>query len=390
MTFATGLSPPARERLGLDADARRVGGETEGALFGLLRHRVDDASERCADVLGVSAHRAIVEAHSLTAEHLGEPVERDPQAVLRDEHVRDERWREQSSLDEFLRLRHRHELEDGLVVTTVPFARFDGVLVGRARDDDPHGASAPIAVAIALFEADALDGALEHWVGDLDPRLWHLDVAQTASPCRRRARLLRFVVGRRRRRRSRWSLLCVELLRQRIELGLRLGELEFELRRIEPLGLRDEDLPPKQFELLFEQRIARRRRSRSAVTAASFVSLLASFAARVSSPTSRASSSRTRAASALSVALETSSSLTPREVRHARSSVEAQTCAQVHFDRTLCDARCAQRSMHPPSLGRRLRLDLDPIEERLERRVVELDPRRAWRQIAWNADNTFV
>ncbi len=89
-------------RYGLDAHAGGVGRQTEGRLPGLLRGGVDDAAERRAQVLGVTAHRAVVELDAIGGEHEREAMKRDPPAVLAHDDVRDHRRSEQPSREQLL------------------------------------------------------------------------------------------------------------------------------------------------------------------------------------------------------------------------------------------------------------------------------------------------
>jgi len=115
-----------------------------------------------------------------------------------------------------------------------------------------------------LLEPDALRLAFERGGEDLDALLRDVQLAQIrpAAALRLPAPGGRFVVVRRRRVRAaprlrsgancrRFSVV-VELLGELVELGLRLGELELELVRVDALGLREEDATAEQLEVPLE------------------------------------------------------------------------------------------------------------------------------------------
>ena len=108
----------------------------------------------------------------------------------------------------------------------------------------------------ALLEVDALGLALERGVEDLDALLGQILGRQVATACRlgawlrtggrRRRRVTRRVARQRRRRR------VVDLLGERVELRLGLGELHLQLRHVDALGLCNEDAPSQKLQVLLE------------------------------------------------------------------------------------------------------------------------------------------
>src|SRR5690606_30302470 len=95
-------------------------------------------------------------------------------------------------------------------------------LVLRARDEDAPWATSLVAELVAHLESNALGLALEFGVEDFDTLLGHFGSAQVASSLG-----LGLALGCRRRRRNRRVVLSalVEVLCQRVQLSLRLGEL---------------------------------------------------------------------------------------------------------------------------------------------------------------------
>ena len=249
--------------LRLDAYARRVGGQAEGRLLGLLRGEVDDARERVAGVLRVATHHAVINTDALRAQHLREPVERDPEPELLHQDVGDQRRREEPALEQLLRHRRRDDhgarLPTVLVDLVFDLAPF-GVdsLVLHAGDDYPDRAAASIRVPAALLEADRLRLVGHRGVGDLDPLLGHVLVAEitaTTSVWTRTATaggrgVFRDFLDRIGVRIERG--VGLRLLRHGVEFLLRLGELDGELREVDPLGLGLEDPPAKQLEMLLQ------------------------------------------------------------------------------------------------------------------------------------------
>ncbi|MCW5816755.1 MAG: hypothetical protein KIT84_37495 [Labilithrix sp.] len=65
-------------------------------------HRIDDASKRRADVLGVATHRAVVDRHALRQELEGDAMKRHPPSVFSFfcQQEGDERRREHAAVDD--------------------------------------------------------------------------------------------------------------------------------------------------------------------------------------------------------------------------------------------------------------------------------------------------
>src|SRR5690606_11706276 len=74
MPFPTGLSPPARQGLGLNGNARCVGRQAESVLLGVLRAGEHDLTQRCADILDRARHATSVQVDPVSSEHLLLPV----------------------------------------------------------------------------------------------------------------------------------------------------------------------------------------------------------------------------------------------------------------------------------------------------------------------------
>ena len=205
-------------------------------------------------MLGVAAHRAVVDREALGRLDPRLPVEGQSPAVLLHHQVRDHRGSEQAAREQLLGHGGRDQLEHGLLVRA---GRVGGGcrLVGRSGDDHAHPAAATIPQLEALLEADALDGAFERGIEDLHALLGQILVAEVATAGRLdaplgRGRRLRGVarqVGRCRRRG-----LVVELFGEGVELRLGLCELHLQLRGIDALGLREVDPPSKKLHLLLE------------------------------------------------------------------------------------------------------------------------------------------
>jgi len=77
-TFAATLD----RRPGLDADAGRIDGQTEGQRQRRRARGLDDGAESGSGVLGVVAHRSAVERSALQGKGLLEPIERDAEQGL--------------------------------------------------------------------------------------------------------------------------------------------------------------------------------------------------------------------------------------------------------------------------------------------------------------------
>lgn len=119
-------------------------------------HRVDDRAQAGSRELGVAAHRAVIESESLRGKHLGRAHKRRAKGLFGDEDVRDESQREKPW----------RRISLGLSTLT-NVVSLCSVLVVGARDDDPHGPSAPVAEAGALLETDALRDAFERRIEPL-------------------------------------------------------------------------------------------------------------------------------------------------------------------------------------------------------------------------------
>ena len=181
-------SPASR----LDVDARRVGREAEGVLLRLLRHRVDDASERVARVLGVR-HITLSSPGSSRRPPAASPERRwngiPNRYFWTPECARSTRARA-AALEQLLRHRCRDDLEAGLPPvltstssTTSPLARSvttsfctsharrpDG---SRHRDDSERRQLSSKPIRFCLPRAR---------VGNLDAPSWKVLVAQIRRP----------------------------------------------------------------------------------------------------------------------------------------------------------------------------------------------------------------
>ena len=215
VALAAGLTLPTGEPLGLNAHAGGVGRQAEGLFPGLFGARIDDAPEGGPDVLGVTAHRAVVELDAVGREHPRLAVEGQAPAVLAHKERRDHRGSQKPSLDQLLGLGDRHQIEDRLIALGVFAGDRLLDLVGRPRDDQTDRTRATIAQPETLFEADALGLALEGRVEDLDALLGHLLGAEVATTGRLGPRL---GGGRRRIRGGRLGI-GRELRGERVELG---------------------------------------------------------------------------------------------------------------------------------------------------------------------------
>jgi hypothetical protein len=197
-------------------------------------------------MLGVAAHRTVVEVESLALELEREAMKRHPPSKFLREDMRDERRREHFALVDLLRIRGRYDLGSFVV---------DGsLLVHGASLHDTHGPAAAVSRVVALPETDALDDAFERRIEDLHPLLGDVQVAEVASPFRLRARgppaSVRTLAAQRIGRRLAG---LAELRRELDELRLRLSELDLQLSRVHPFGLREEDATTQQLELRFER-----------------------------------------------------------------------------------------------------------------------------------------
>jgi hypothetical protein len=167
-------------------------------------------------------------------------VERDAVAELVAGDVSQERRRREAARDNLLGRRGGEDRVAALLL--------DAVL--GAGDDQPHLGRAPPGELAALLEADARVATLELWVEDLEALLGQVGIAEVATAGRLRPLPatgwggsaagggLRFGGG-----------LAREALRELIELGELLAELELELGGVDPLGLGDEDAALQEIEL---------------------------------------------------------------------------------------------------------------------------------------------
>jgi hypothetical protein len=237
--------PLARgERLGPNRDARGVGGEAEGLTLGFGRGRVDDDPEGGARVLRITAHRAVIEHEPFGREHLREANERQPEPVLGHQDVRDQAGCEQPATKELLGLRNRYDRRGPVLLR---------LLVLRARRHDAHRATAPVGHHAALLEADPFDRSFEGRVQDLHPLLGHRHGGEIAATLALRlVSLWRRVVRARRAGRGIRRGIQLELGGEPNDLLHLVGELDLQLRDVDPLGLRHEDAAAEQLELLLE------------------------------------------------------------------------------------------------------------------------------------------
>jgi len=225
----------------------RITSWTEGCLLRLFRHRKDDAAQRRADVLGVAAHQSVIELDAFRAKHLGQPVERDPEAVLAHQQMGDHRRREQPALQDLL------GLVDGRDLLRL------GVLVHGARHDEAHGAGPAIAETEALLEKKGFQSPLALGIQELDAVFGQVFDGEVATSRRLRARQLGC---RRRRRRLGWGIagggeVCrVGIGKRGASFGERLGvllEFELQLGHVDPLGACHVDAATQQLVLLEEK-----------------------------------------------------------------------------------------------------------------------------------------
>ena len=255
--LATGLTLAVLERRRLDGHARRVGRQAERRRDRLLARRLDDAAERCPDVLGVAPHRRAIEREPLGGAVLFVPVERHSEHVLHGQEPRDHRRREHAARRDLPRKRcgHRPELLRVRHVRGPPIGSV-GRVVDDARDDESTVAATLVRDARAFVGADAVRLALELGIGELDANDRKQACLEIASTRRRISGplpplLLIYLVGRRRVGGSRIAARRVEDLLDR--LRLREEPVEGELRVgdiVKALGLRDNEAPLEQMQLL--------------------------------------------------------------------------------------------------------------------------------------------
>lgn len=164
----------------LNRDTGRIRRETERRLLRFLRACVDDAAKRGSDMLGVAAHRTVIEDEALTVELEGDAMKRHSPTKLLREQICDEGRREHGALVDLFRIGSRYDF-GGLPLRCCR-------LVDRARFDDADRTAAAVANLVALFETDSLGDALERWVEDLDALLGQVELAQIAAAFRLRSR----------------------------------------------------------------------------------------------------------------------------------------------------------------------------------------------------------
>ncbi len=251
---AARLARAGRRGLGLDADARRVRGDAERGLEGMPLGGECHTAHGHAEVLHPPAHRAAIEVEALAREALLLTIQRQPVAVLVDGDLRQQRRRGQKPRE---RPRRHRRGGDRLARDAL-----DAVL--GACDDDAHGAGLAPAELDRLLEADALGLAFERGVEQLVALLGERQRAHVAPPLgfglgsvrlrgrrggwRRGGRLGRVGRGRGRVGRGRGRGIA-ELVGERVELRLLLGELQLELPRVDALGRGHEDALAEQLEL---------------------------------------------------------------------------------------------------------------------------------------------
>ena len=243
--LATGPPPASRARrpvarVRLDAEARRVGRDAERGRERIRSHRCDHrGAERRAEVLHPPAHRAAVDVRAVASEAVLLAIERQavPHLVHRD--VREHRRRGEAPREQLGRQRR------GL---DVRFAAGVERPVLHPLDDDHVRAAALVAELVARLDPDALglalsDELLEQLVGHLDRLPWQLrlgEVAPASTPALTAHRSVVLVVFR-------------YFARELLELLRQLLELELKLARVDPLGRRDEQPALHEQQLLQQQ-----------------------------------------------------------------------------------------------------------------------------------------
>ena len=201
--------------------------------------------ERGARVLGVAAHRAVIEHEPFGGEHLREADERQPEPVLRRPGCARRGWVRAARGE-------RAPWASATVTIVVVPSSLVSLYFARAvttRTGPPRR----YAESAALLEADPLDHSFERRVQDLHPLLGHRRGGEVAA-----AFALGLVCAPEARRPS---PTCWPRIRRGLELQLGgepnhllhlVGELDLQLRDVDPLGLRHEDAAAKQLELLFD------------------------------------------------------------------------------------------------------------------------------------------
>jgi hypothetical protein len=223
----------------LDEDTGGVGRDAERVRERVVAHRRDHGgASGHAELFEPAAHRAAIDACAEAREPIFLAVQQQSVAQLVGRDVREqrrcgERARDQLARDLGGRNRRGVTLSD---------------LVLDARDDQADVAGPPPHQLVAVLGADALGGALERRIGQLDALLGHVELREAASPLG--PGLGRLLAARI------WRApdvgICGAIGREAgepVELAQLGGELELELRRVDALGFGHDQAPPHQLDL---------------------------------------------------------------------------------------------------------------------------------------------